>query len=218
MKQNNFIFIKKIITIISLISLLISEPYFEFWANDSLKVKGEMISGKKLGKWEFYNLKGKVWKYEIYKNGKKIDEMKWQIFKPKKSEIDAMENNILLSKEENFQETIKKEFLSKDNIKSKKPFLKGYTGNWIEYYDSGELKCVIEYMNGLKHGKSNYYNEQKVLIRTERYLADKKHGKWIWYWDNKKIKETGYFNSDRKQGKWIKYDQKGIEIMVKDFY
>jgi antitoxin component YwqK of YwqJK toxin-antitoxin module len=218
MIQNNHTFTRKVIIFISLISLLISEPYFEFWENDSLKVKGEIISAKKYGKWEFYNLKGKVWKYEIYKNGKKIDEMKWQIYKPKQKEIEIMESAVLLTKEETIQNSIKKKIIPKDSIKSKNPLLKGYTGNWIEYYDSGELRCVIEYMNGLKHGKSNYYNEQKVLIRTERYLTDKKHGKWIWYWDNKKVKELGYFNSDRKQGKWVKYDENGNEIMVKDFY
>ena len=73
-------------------------------------------------------------------------------------------------------------------------------------------------MNGLKHGKANYYSENKELIRTERHLSGKKHGKWIWYWGNKKVKEFGYYNSDRKQGKWIKYDEYGNEILVKDFY
>ena len=68
-----------------------SEPYYEFWSNDSLKIRGEYLSDKKHGKWEYYNLKGKVWKYIIYENGKKVDEMKWQIFKPKQSEIDALE-------------------------------------------------------------------------------------------------------------------------------
>ena len=31
-----------------------------------LKLKGEFINGNKDGKWEYFNLKGKVWKYEIY--------------------------------------------------------------------------------------------------------------------------------------------------------
>ena len=109
--------------------------------------------------------------------------------------------------------------ISETNIENdNNPLLKGYTGNWIEYYDNGALKCVIEYMNGLKHGKANYYDEEKRLIRTERYLSGKKHGKWIWYWGNKKVKEVGYYNTDKKQGKWFKYDSNGNEILLKNFY
>jgi uncharacterized protein len=201
-------------------SLLFSalEPYYEYWANDSLKLMGSFTSNKKHGKWEYYNLKGKVWKYIIYENGKKIDEMKWQLFKPKLSEISLMENSINQVNVNQILDSSKIKVQDSTKIEIHNPLLKGYTGNWIEYYDSGELECVIEYMNGLKHGKANYYNENKKLIRTERYLSGKKHGKWIWYWSNKKVKEMGYYNSGRKQGKWIKFDENGNEILVKNFY
>ena len=46
--------------------------------------------------------------------------------------------------------------------------LKGYTGNWIEYHDNGELDCVIDYMNGIKHGKANYYDDKKKLMEETK--------------------------------------------------
>tara|TARA_B100001029_G_C15049033_1_gene449296 strand:+ start:1174 stop:1803 length:630 start_codon:yes stop_codon:yes gene_type:complete len=194
-------------------SLLVSENYYEYWPNDSLKIKGKIINGLKSGKWEYFNLKGKVWKYEIYETGKIVDEMYWQIFKPTKNEIESLENqfnnNIIIIKD-----SINN---NKDSIINKNSILYGYTGDWIEYYENGTLKSVIEYMNGLKHGKSNYYDKEEKLIRTERFLSGKKHGKWIWYWENKKIKEVGYFNLDEKFGKWIKFDKLGNEILVKNY-
>ena len=202
--------------IISFLSLLKTEPYFEYWPNDSLKIKGEYKNGYKSGKWEYFNLNGKVWKYELFQNGKLIDEMKWQIFKPKQSEIDALEAKLKEQSENQIIDSVNQEL--KDTTQKENSFLEGYTGNWIEYHDNGKLDCVIEYMNGLKHGKANYYDEEERLIRTERYLSGKKHGKWIWYWENKKVKESGYYNSDRKHGNWIKYDKAGNQILVKDFY
>jgi len=208
-----------LLLLLLLFSLLFStlEPYYEYWANDSLKIKGSFLSNKKHGKWEYYNLQGKVWKYILFENGNKIDEMKWQLFKPKSSEIITMEKSmsILNNSEINNSSLNSIEDTLKNEIQN--PLLKGYTGNWIEYYENGELECVIEYLNGLKHGKANYYNENHILIRTERYLSGKKHGKWVWYWSNKKVKEIGIYISNHKQGKWIKYDEKGNEILVKNF-
>jgi len=194
-----------------------SESYFEYYPNDSLKVKGSYLVNKMHGKWEYYNLKGKVWKYIIYENGKKIDEMKWQIFKPKQSEIDALKKIKNKNIKIEMIETINDNILDSLNTKIQNPMLIGYTGDWIKYHDNGVLECVIEYMNGLKHGKANYYDENKKLIRTERYLSGKKHGKWLWYWSNNEIKEMGYYNSDKKHGKWIKFDEKGKEILIKNF-
>ena len=71
-----------------------SNEYFEYWPNDSIKLKGQFNIDKKHGKWEYYNLEGRVWKYLIYDNGKRIDEMKWQIFKPIQSEIDDLEKSL----------------------------------------------------------------------------------------------------------------------------
>ena len=84
MKFNIFYFFTSLI-------LANSNQYLEYWPNDSLKVRGQYLADKKHGKWEYFNLKGRVWKYIIFKNGKKVDEMKWQMFKPKQSEIDVLE-------------------------------------------------------------------------------------------------------------------------------
>ena len=40
---------------------------------------------------------------------RKIDEMKWQIFKPKQSEIDALEISVIDTIENEIMNTIKKE-------------------------------------------------------------------------------------------------------------
>ena len=138
-----------------------TEPYYAYYANDSLKVKGSYLENKKHGKWEYFNLKGRVWKYIIFENGKKVDEMKWQMFKPKQSEIDALETLLIDTNEKEIIDTINREIRDTLIKEPRNPLLKGYTGNWIEYHDNGKLNCVVEYMNGLKHGKANYYDKNK---------------------------------------------------------
>ncbi|MAJ44240.1 MAG: hypothetical protein CMF96_05775 [Candidatus Marinimicrobia bacterium] len=198
-----------------LLNFLKTESYYEYWPNDSIKIEGEYLNGYKSGKWEYYNLNGKVWKYEIFKNGKLIDQMTWHIFKPKKLKIDSSNSeSSIISNIEN-KDIVNLQL--KDSTKNKNSFLEGYTGTWIEYHDNGVLNSVIQYMNGLKHGKANYYDENERLTRTERYLSGKKHGKWIWHGENNRVKEAGYYNMNKKHGKWIIYDKAGNQISVKDF-
>ena len=89
-----------------------------YWYDNGNKMRqGKLKDGVPIGRWEYYNLEGRVWKYIIYDNGKKIDEMKWQIFKPKKSDIQALLKSVIDTSDLSTIDTAKETFLGKLIIK-----------------------------------------------------------------------------------------------------
>ena len=208
-------------------NFLNAEIYTEYFLSGEIKVKGELISGNRHGTWTWYNRVGKKWQEHIYDHGKLISEMKWSIYKPKPDvEIPLIDN-------------IAEKIIPANNDTSNVP--QGYTGTWIDYYESGNLMAVIEYMQGKKHGKSMIYRESGSLQRIERYISGSKNGKWSYYdineniieegvflsgqrngrWStyhqNGKIFKSGFYNHGHKNGKWNKYDNKGNLVSVKDY-
>ena len=131
--------IVKLILLAFSLTLIKADTYFEFWPNDSLKIEGEYKNGYKSGKWKYYNLNGKVWKYEVFKKGKLIDETIYPIYKPKKSEIDALEAKLREQSENKTKDSVNKEL--KVTAQKGSSFLNGYIletglnitkmGNWV---------------------------------------------------------------------------------------
>ena len=68
-----------------------------------------------------------------------------------------------------------------------------------EYYNSGELQCIIPYKDGKRHGIYRFYDKKGRIENEIHYKDDKKHGiervrkggdKYLTlHWENGKIKE-----------------------------
>ena len=71
-------------------------------------------------------------------------------------------------------------------------------GKGIEYYESGEIKSVVEYLNGKKNGKGKEYNKKGKLIYEGDYLNGTKNGKGKDYYNNGKLKFEGEYINGKK--------------------
>lgn len=73
--------------------------------------------------------------------------------------------------------------ISVQSCKTKTYFIKQFNKNEIviEYFDSGKVKRIYNYKNGLKDGLYCEYNEIGGFILVKGYYKkDKKDGIWIW--------------------------------------
>jgi antitoxin component YwqK of YwqJK toxin-antitoxin module/CHAT domain-containing protein len=84
-------------------------------------------------------------------------------------------------------------------------------GQWITYYENGNLLTKCDYKNGLKDGKWEWYNSQGVLEESGFYKNDKKIGDWMVLYDGaKSLMEKGsYDSSGKKTGYWEFYYENG---------
>ena len=58
------------------------------------------------------------------------------------------------------------------------------------YYNSGELKSTINYVDGFRYGEYKYYWESGELSRTANYVDDLKQGERKWYYKSGKLEYT----------------------------
>ncbi len=91
---------------------------------------------------------------------------------------------------------------------------------WNFYDRQGILKSSISYRRGVRNGYSEEYkladDTGKVyfLASKELYLNGKKHGESEYYDKNKKLKRTLEFENGYKHGKEIFYNDKGLIISI----
>ncbi|WP_303316396.1 toxin-antitoxin system YwqK family antitoxin [Flavivirga abyssicola] len=94
-----------------------------------------------------------------------------------------------------------------------------------EYYDTGELKSVIEYNDNGFPGDSKYYYKNGNLEKTGRWggrytlggIKTYIGGEWKYYHENGKLSAVGYFYDNEKTGEWKEYNKNGLLTGSFDF-
>jgi len=109
-------------------------------------------------------------------------------------------------------------------------------------YPSGKLQSIVEYKNGIKHGRSlNYYENGKIASKanylnghfygwvtfyyssgrknhTEFYnQAGKSEGIFKLWYENGKLKQTGIYKDGKMIGRWYNYYLNG-DLESSEFY
>ena len=107
-------------------------------------------------------------------------------------------------------------------------------GEWLEYYNNGELlaksnykdgkkqgEYVVYYKNGgtditgnFKEGKKegewlSYYYKSGQLFNKNNYKDGKKHGEQLLYYSNGQYMKKSYYKEGKKAGKWNWYNRDG---------
>ena len=78
----------------------------------------------------------------------------------------------------------------------KKP--ENFTGKWLGWYKSGQLKYEWNYKNGKDHGKCLGWYENGQLECEGNYKNGEKHGKWFRRHANGQLKyEINYKDGER---------------------
>ncbi|MGE0637863.1 MAG: toxin-antitoxin system YwqK family antitoxin [Bacteroidia bacterium] len=73
-------------------------------------------------------------------------------------------------------------YFPNDNLKEKGQFVNGLkNGRWMEWYEIGKLKAVINWRNGLKQGVHETYDADGLIEMQSNYKRGKLHGKTTIY-------------------------------------
>jgi antitoxin component YwqK of YwqJK toxin-antitoxin module len=84
-----------------------------------------------------------------------------------------------------------------------------YTGKWIEWYESGQKKSEMEYLQGRKHGKCYRWYFNGCLNLDCEYHMNIHIGQYTEYWPNNNLKLNGQYKKGIKEGLWTSYFSDG---------
>jgi len=91
------------------------------------------------------------------------------------------------------------------------------TGNWRNFYATGELKSEGQYRNNLQQGKWVFYFANGNIEQTGEFDNGNINGKWVWYYENGTVKREEEFYNGREEGIFIEYNEAG-EVIAKGEY
>lgn len=196
--------------------------YKEFYSDSTLRAEGLFIDGLRSGEWKFYYKNGKIQEIGTYREGEPDGAWTWYY------------DNGQVQIEEQFYRGSPngpyKEYDSKGNIIVSGTYFDGMkagrwveqigdmrtegeyrndkqVGEWVSYYDNGNLAFRGKFNAGYPDGEHLFYYESGKLREIQSYAAGVKHGDW------KKYLETGelYFTVTYDQGKEVKIDGEALE-------
>ena len=156
-----------------------------FYTNGVKSSEGIFINKEKDGKWQYYNVDGKLIAEENYEKGKKHGKFK----------LFSGQDNILLE-----------ETTWNNNLKD---------GEFKAYYITGSLRIKMNYAKGKMHGNFENYYEDGTIWNTGKYTDDFRNGTFITYnRDGKEAKEEKIEMGKVKQtlvgmetpAQWLKMD------------
>jgi antitoxin component YwqK of YwqJK toxin-antitoxin module len=91
-------------------------------------------------------------------------------------------------------------------------------GNWIEYYENGNIRWEGNYINDTEDGRFIEYYENGMKSREGYLKGIKWTGHWVWYQypNGTKHEEVDYIEGNRT-GHYIKYDKNGQKYNEGDY-
>ena len=101
-------------------------------------------------------------------------------------------------------------FTGKTTGRIQKNYINGkFEGEWLEYYDNGQLKIKRNYKDGILEGESLWYHKNGQLESKGNFKDDEKEGEWLHYRRDGKLWRKYYYKEGKKDGKWTWYDTFG---------
>ena len=82
-------------------------------------------------------------------------------------------------------------------------------GSWITYYNNGILQEKSTYQDGKIEGFYKRYYDNGKLTYKGFYKNDKRVGFWWSHWDNGVDWFIGIYKNGKREGKWVQYDTIG---------
>lgn len=204
-----------------------TESFKDYYPSGKLKTKGQLIDNKKTGKWVSYYENGELKSERNYKEGELDGYQKMNY-----SQVLYMEGHL---KKGIKVGTWKSYFKETEQLKYLKHFDDdgNATGEWKNYYDSGELFDIQNYSNNKASGKQieyfkngnissigdkrnnqkngiwKYYYDDGTLLCEKEFENDVDNGKYIQYFKNGKVHKTGIKKNFKKVGIWKTYNKQG---------
>jgi uncharacterized protein len=151
--------------------------FYYYYQNGKLNEKGRYKDGLSKGMWTGYYQDRSV-KYEIYYVKGKLDGEYIEYDSLGKEIING--NYSFGDRDGKWMEKIGDHYeIGKYNEGNR-------TGDWIYYFENGNIAFKGEFKNGKPFGKHKYYWEDSGNIRKiEKYKNGRKHGKWRFFDENR---------------------------------
>ena len=90
-------------------------------------------------------------------------------------------------------------------------------GEWVWYYDNGQLDWKGTYRNGKKEGEWVLYHDNGQLSLKGTYRNGQLEGEWVLYRDNGQLWRKGTYRNGKKEGEWVRYGDDG-QLWSKETY
>ena len=90
-------------------------------------------------------------------------------------------------------------------------------GEWLVYYDDGQLWYKENYKDGELHGEQIYYWSNGILSSKSNYKNGKSHGDDLEYYENGNLRFKGKYKNNKRVGKWFFYQENGELKETKEY-
>jgi antitoxin component YwqK of YwqJK toxin-antitoxin module len=187
---------------------------YKKYNGDVVIEEGSYSNGIKTGEWKIFSTDGKLTSLSNYSNGKLNGP-----FKKYNGDNVIEEGNYsdgLMTGEWVFNYNSGKikgkgKYLSGDGDNLGKTGIpkNGRDGNWLLYYENGNLSSELNYKNGNLEGIWKSYHENGNLDIVSEYKYGKGNGKYQSYYESGKIKQESQQLNDEYDGKSITYHENG---------
>jgi len=162
-------------------------PYVKHFDNGQIKVEGQYKNKKRVGEWKDYHKNGKLARVYSYKDGKRNKEYK-KYFEDGTLEGETINiNGTYIAK--GYFKSGKLEYERKHKNGYYKNYLEDGTlkvsanridyelsGIWTQYYDTGEKKWIVTYIDGYREGPyKGFYKNGQIMVEGSM-IKDKKDG------------------------------------------
>ncbi len=106
-------------------------------------------------------------------------------------------------------------FLSKEYLlyQFNKRNILNYTGAYNIYNDNGSLKCIENYINGLKSGIHIYKYDNNTIEKKCNYINGNLEGEYIEYYQNGNIKLKSTYKDAKLNGEYIENYENGQRLV-----
>jgi antitoxin component YwqK of YwqJK toxin-antitoxin module len=69
-------------------------------------------------------------------------------------------------------------------------------GTWHYFYDTGELKKEVDYVNGVEHGLYKLFGKDGTLLIYANQTNGELNGEWREYYEDGRLREIGQYNNN----------------------
>jgi len=176
--------------------------FTEYYRNGKIKVKGNYKGGLREGEFKFYSENNKYLGSVFYKNKEIIKNTL------NKEDMEDLSASFEFADMDLFLRSVTRDIVgaTTDVYPNGKPKIyMPYSvngelhGDYIEFYENGQVSYKITYENGIRQGKSITYLENGKIIEETNYIDGKKEKEHLFYDEKEKLIKTEIYKNGVKQ-------------------
>ena len=202
---------------------VLNGPFWQFYENKKLAIKGNYQMGTPKGLWRYFfesgalKLEGKLenknegyWTY-YYESGQKTKEGQLNGQREEGSWVYYYENGSI-RKEGKYLKGSKEGkwfYFFEDSVRKAEAIFENGEGIYKEYYYQGDLKMEGPIINGHSEGIWTYYYKTGQVRAQGLEIEGKKNGHWTYFFKSGVKSSEGTYHSSKQEGEWTYYYENG---------